>query len=77
MNGLPGEGLGGRRKPWVRKTLHFDSRQHLPFKTKLIVARQMRPARAHVPRPSVPQHRNHVGAGETRSHTHNQDSQVV
>lgn len=64
MNRLPGEGVGGRREPWMRKTLRFDPRQHLPFKTKLIVARQMRPARAPMPQPSVPEHRHDVGAGE-------------
>src|SRR3546814_15263883 len=64
MNRLPGEGVGGRQEPWMRKTLRFDARQHLPFKAKHIVARQMRPARAPVPQPSVPEHRHDVRPGE-------------
>src|SRR3546814_20456613 len=48
----------------MRKTLRFDARQHLPFKAKHIVARQMRPARAPVPQPSVPEHRHDVRPGE-------------
>src|SRR3546814_18518210 len=63
-NRLPGEGVGGRQEPWMRKTLRFDARQHLPFKAKHIVARQMRPARAPVPQPSVPEHRHDVRPGE-------------
>ena len=66
MNGLPREGVAGLQEPGMRKTLRFDPHKKFPFKAKFVVAGHMRPAGTPLPRPSLPEHRKDVCAGECR-----------
>src|SRR3990167_1201847 len=66
MNCLPGEGVGRRQEPGMRKALRLNPLHKLPFKAKLAVSRHMRPAGAPVPRPSMLEYRKHVCTGEAR-----------